>query len=103
MHFSLFSYEVMKSEGVQITLSEIYSVNAGLMKPVVEISTSKSTETYNVETESLSSKFLATLLPITVNIKMELIFTTLTFITVILTELVRGYPYTLQLNSRMVP
>jgi len=27
----------------------------------------------------------------------------LTFIPVILTDLVRGYPYSLQLNSRMVP
>jgi hypothetical protein len=33
----MFSYEVLKSEAFQITLSEICSVNAGLMKTVVEM------------------------------------------------------------------
>ena len=52
----MFWYEVLKSEAFQITLSEICSANAGPMKPVVEMQTSKNTEIYNVETVFLKVK-----------------------------------------------
>jgi hypothetical protein len=56
MHFSVFLYEALKNEAFQITVCEICRVKADLIKPVVEMSTIKSTEIYNVETDFLKLK-----------------------------------------------